>query len=147
MMKYGVATSSPGTGCDEFDVILRPNGESIVSTDQWIKITTLQDKIMEEKEKQNKPQPTINNYGNMVTGDNNSDITQRLEPREVPFQSTEKIYPNATQNKAVIAEDSIFKKIRDFTNHGLVSGLLSAGIITLIAIYYPLIWAWIKTFF
>ncbi len=81
MIKYDVATSSPGTGCDEFDLVLRPNGENIISTDQWIKFTTIQDKIMAEKEKQNNPQPIFNNYGNMVNGDNNSNINQDILER------------------------------------------------------------------
>ena len=80
MIKYDVATPSPGTGCDEFDVVLRPNGENITTTDQWIKFTTIQDKIMAEKEKQQNSQPIIN-YGNMVYGDNNSNVNQDILER------------------------------------------------------------------
>jgi hypothetical protein len=81
MIKYDVATPSPGTGCDEFDIVIRPNGENIVSTDQWIRFITLKDKIMEEREKLNNLQPIIHNYGNLVNGDNNSNVNQDILER------------------------------------------------------------------
>jgi hypothetical protein len=144
MIKYDVATPSPGTGCDEFDVVIRPNGENIVSTDQWIRFITLKDKIMEEREKLNNLQPIIN-YGNLITGDSNSNVTQRLESSEIPFHNTDQKYPHTNAIITGTVKKSILEKIKDFTNHGVVAGIISAGLIALSTTYYSEIWAWLKS--
>lgn len=147
MIKYDVATSSPGTGCDEFDMVLRPNGKNITNTLQWTQFVTIQDEIMAEEAKQNKPQQTINNFGNMVNGDNNSNINQGLDLREGLFHQTENQYPKNADIVHKKPTKSIFEKVRDFTNHEVIGGLTVLIIGTLCTAYYSEIWAWIKSLF
>ena len=147
ILKYDVATQSTGTGCQDFEIILRPNGEDIKTIDQWTQFVTKQDRIMAENAEQNKPQPTINNYGNMVNGDSNSNVNQRLEPREVPFQSMENIYPNNAVNTGKKEQFSILKKIRDFTNHQVIGGLIVFITGTILITNHSKIWTWIKALF
>jgi hypothetical protein len=111
MLKYDVATSSSGTGCDEFDMVLRPNGENITSTLQWTKFVTIQDEVMAEKAKQNLLQQDNRNYGIIVKGDGNSNISQDVLERSA-IKSKKEIIQIPTETPKPKSNQDIWDKLK-----------------------------------
>ena len=102
---------------------------------------------MAEKAKKNNPQPSITNYGNMVNGDNNSNVNQGLDLRQGLFHQTENQYPKNADNPQISGKQSILEKIRNFTNHEVIGSLTATAILALCTKYYSEIWTWITSFF
>lgn len=133
MYEHDVAM--PCTGDDQpiETIEVTTKGIKVYENGGWKKYLTEYEKKLAEKNNQNPT--TITNYGNMVYGNNNTDINQESLVRDLQFHQIEKQYPN-TPESINQSDSGIINKIYNLANHQVVGGLILAGLIALISWYF-----------
>lgn len=133
MYEHDVAMPCSGNDQQEEMIEITSKGIQVFDQGGWKKYLTEYEKKLAEKNNQNPT--TITNYGNMVYGNNNTDINQESLVRDLQFHQIEKQYPN-TPESINQSDSGIINKIYNLANHQVVGGLILAGLIALISWYF-----------